>query len=242
MKVLSIDNPDKSLYRDYLGLIIAAAGGSSRFGPANKLLQYYLGIPLFVHSLLNFKSLCQPENLILITPREQLDEFRKYTKQFLPDCEVKFVIGGETRTMSVKNGLDALDDTIRYVAIHDAARPLAAADLLLQCLTKAEAIQGGAVPAKPVADTLRRVNERGILKETVSRDNLWRMETPQVFNLIALRDAFGRVIASQQNFTDDAAIMGHAGYPVAIVPHHQNNLKVTYPEDIAELPVERGLN
>lgn len=222
--------------RNDLGIVIAAGGASARFGSANKLLQHYLGVPLFIHSLSNFSTLCNPGNLVLVVPAGEIEEFKQCTGRFLPDCKVRLVPGGTTRTLSVRNGIDALNNNIGYVAIHDAARPLTTPELLLRCLTKAESIQSGAVPAKPVTDTLRKADENGILSETVSRENLWRMETPQVFKLASLREAFNLAVASRREFTDDAAVMQFAGYLVAVVPHLENNLKVTYPEDFAALP------
>jgi 2-C-methyl-D-erythritol 4-phosphate cytidylyltransferase/2-C-methyl-D-erythritol 2,4-cyclodiphosphate synthase len=139
--------------------------------------------------------------------------------------------GGAARALSVQAGLSALgtrpDD--EAVLVHDAARPFLSAahvEALLAALVGAQ----GAVPALPVADTLKR-SEDGSPLTTVSRDNLWRAQTPQAFRLKDLRAAYAAWPADAGEPTDDAAVIERAGGRVAIAPGDPMLMKLTYPED-----------
>ena len=214
-----------------LGIIIAAAGTSSRFGDSDKLLEKLSGLPVFLHSVRTFYGLCPQENLLIAVHPDKVEQYRNTAQKYLPDFAPRFIAGGKVRAESVMNALQELAPGTEFVAIHDAARPRADRALLEKCLEAAR-IHGGAIPAKPVVDTLKRTNTNGIINATVSRENLWRVETPQVFNLKQLLDANRKCADMQTEFTDDAAIMEAAGYKVVIVHNHADNAKITYPKDI----------
>jgi 2-C-methyl-D-erythritol 4-phosphate cytidylyltransferase len=214
-----------------LGIIIAAAGSSSRFGNGDKLLQLIDGIPLFLHSVRNFLEQCSPDNMVIVIQPGKKAEYEKVAQAYLPDYELSFIEGASVRDESVRNGLKALNPDIKYVAIHDAARPWTKADLLLKCLEKAR-LHGGAIPAKPVVDTLKRTGPNGKIIATVDRNDLWRVETPQVFELKKLLKANELAESREIEFTDDASIMEAAGYDVYVVMNPEKNTKITYSKDI----------
>jgi 2-C-methyl-D-erythritol 4-phosphate cytidylyltransferase/2-C-methyl-D-erythritol 2,4-cyclodiphosphate synthase len=138
------------------------------------------------------------------------------------------VTGGRTRAESVQAGLAAIAaGRNQPVLIHDAARPFvtrAHVDRLLAAL----AVADGAIPTLPVADTLKRGD--GLVDETVSRDGLWRAQTPQAFRLGKLKTAY-RLWPTGEEPTDDAAVMERAGGQVAMTPGDPMLMKLTYPED-----------
>lgn len=215
-----------------LGIIVAAAGSGERYGLKNKLLERLNGIPIFIHCLKCFIALCPPRQLILVVPRDEQQTFATAIAQFLPKAEIIMVEGGACRSQSIANGLRQLPLTVEYVAIHDAARPFATVELLEQCLATARQY-GGAIPAKPVTDTLKRVDENNQIIANICRNNLWRVETPQVFDVQKLRQAHQLVAIKGTEYTDDAAVMEVADFQVRIVKAPAINLKITYPEDIA---------
>jgi 2-C-methyl-D-erythritol 4-phosphate cytidylyltransferase len=217
-----------------LGIIIAAGGSGSRFGTGNKLFEDFLGLPLFLHSVKNFIPLCPNGNLILVAPKTELEKFDSLTRKYLPEAQIRFIAGGSVRAESVKNGLQALKAQTEFVAIHDAARPLASPELLIKCLETAK-LHGGAIPAKRVTDTLKKAVADGRITDTVPRKDLWRVETPQVFNLAYLLKAFTKAASCDREFTDDAAVMEYAGHHVYVVNNPDCNIKVTYQEDIVLL-------
>ena len=214
-----------------LGIIIAAAGTSSRFGGDDKLLEKLDGMPLFLHSIRNFYSLCPTENMIVVVNPEKLIEFKNIAETYLPEYQLRFVAGAKLRAESVRNGLTALLPQTKFVAIQDAARPWASSSLLKKCLVAAR-LHGGAVPAKAVIDTLKRTNKDARIIDTVRRDNLWLVETPQVFNLEQLLDANRQISNTDMEFTDDASVMEAAGYEVYIVCNQGKNMKITHRKDI----------
>jgi 2-C-methyl-D-erythritol 4-phosphate cytidylyltransferase/2-C-methyl-D-erythritol 2,4-cyclodiphosphate synthase len=141
------------------------------------------------------------------------------------------VAGGATRQDSVRAGLEALAaDPPDVVLVHDAARPVLPDGLvadLLEALTRAP----GAIPALPVADTLKRARN-GRIVETVSREELFRAQTPQAFRFAELLAAHRTGPAGA---TDDAALMEAAGHDVLLVRGDEDNIKLTYPEDLSRL-------
>jgi 2-C-methyl-D-erythritol 4-phosphate cytidylyltransferase/2-C-methyl-D-erythritol 2,4-cyclodiphosphate synthase len=142
------------------------------------------------------------------------------------------VSGGETRQISVCNGLAAIEDTDANVLIHDAARPFASPALVTRvadALMTAEAV----IPAVPVASTLKQANADGVITATVPRANLYAAETPQGFRLGLIRAAHQKAAAAGMEFTDDAAVAEWAGHEVRIVEGEATNMKITTAADIA---------
>jgi 2-C-methyl-D-erythritol 4-phosphate cytidylyltransferase/2-C-methyl-D-erythritol 2,4-cyclodiphosphate synthase len=141
---------------------------------------------------------------------------------------VRFVIGGATRRESVRNGLEALDGFDR-VLIHDAARPFLS-PAVIDALSRALDDHDGALPALPVADTLARGSDR--LGETVSRDGLLRVQTPQAFRHATILEAH-RAWPEDREATDDAQMVRALGHDVAIVAGDPMLEKITHPADFA---------
>ncbi|POF63464.1 Bifunctional enzyme IspD/IspF [Novacetimonas maltaceti] len=148
------------------------------------------------------------------------------------DC----VPGGETRQESVRAGLEALDrlpETQKpdLVLIHDGARPYVPAEVT-RAVIDALSAHAGAIPGVPVADTIKRVRD-GVITDTVPRTDLYRAQTPQGFRFGLLRDLHRGAAASDA--TDDAALLETAGHHVAMVAGSEDNIKLTYKEDLVRL-------
>jgi 2-C-methyl-D-erythritol 4-phosphate cytidylyltransferase/2-C-methyl-D-erythritol 2,4-cyclodiphosphate synthase len=143
------------------------------------------------------------------------------------------VIGGATRQASVRNGLEALaDHAPELVLVHDAARPFVAPDVIQRVIN---ACSGGlaAIPALPVSDTLKRVQQT-VVADTVGREDLVTAQTPQGFPFAALLAAHrSAAAAGKLDLTDDAAVAAMAGLAVRVVEGDRNNLKLTTPADFA---------
>ncbi len=142
--------------------------------------------------------------------------------------------GGATRQASVRAGLEALarlPDPPDIVLVHDAARPVIPPGTV-QALLAALDTHHAAIPALPVADTLKRARG-GETTETVPREDLHRAQTPQAFRFPTLLAAHRA--ATHDLATDDAALLEHAGHPTALVPGHEDNIKLTHPHDLARL-------
>jgi len=139
------------------------------------------------------------------------------------------VAGGATRSESVRNGLAAVPAEATIVCVHDAARPLASGELFAAVVAAVCAGADAAVPAVPVTDTIKVVDDTGAVVATPDRATLVAVQTPQAFRAGALR----RAHAAGREGTDDAALVEAAGGHVVTVPGEPWNLKITTPEDLA---------
>ena len=214
--------------RDNIAVVIVGGGASRRYGSGNKLLTLLKGVPLFVYSLRNLAACAAPGNLIFVVPSGQRELFAEAADRFVPELEITWVDGGNSRPESVRNGLGAVSLKQGVVAIHDAARPLADANLL-EALLQEMGELAGIIPGKPVTDTIKRCMPDRIIQETVDRTPLWRVETPQLFDVEKLRMAYASLGDAEP--TDDAGVMEMAGFPVKIYRNSEMNLKLTYPEE-----------
>jgi 2-C-methyl-D-erythritol 4-phosphate cytidylyltransferase/2-C-methyl-D-erythritol 2,4-cyclodiphosphate synthase len=142
--------------------------------------------------------------------------------------------GGATRQESVHAGLAAIERrSPAVVLVHDAARPFASGALIDRALA-AVGRTGAAIPAWPLADTIKRVDASGIVRETLDRAPLRAVQTPQAFAFAPLLEAHRRAAAAGRfDFTDDAALAEWAGLEVTTFPGEPGNLKITTPEDFA---------
>ncbi len=145
-------------------------------------------------------------------------------------------VGGAERAQTVLNGLRALESYAApddWVLVHDAARPCVRhADIDALLLAIAGHADGGLL-ARPLSDTVKRADHNGCCEETVARTGLWRALTPQVFRLVALRDALESAMAQGVEITDEASAMEYSGARPRLVPGHADNIKITVPEDLA---------
>jgi 2-C-methyl-D-erythritol 4-phosphate cytidylyltransferase len=213
-----------------LSAVIVAAGSSRRMG-FDKLTASLLGRPLVAHSLAAFDACADVGSIVLVCAGERMGEFEKMAAPFAKVREV--VPGGKERVDSVLAGVSALDDAApAFVAVHDGARPLITPSAISACYAAARET-GAAVSAEPVTDTLHRTDAAGLALETVSREHLWRMQTPQIVEtaplkalLLAARDAGAAV-------TDEISLLLRAGRKARVVENPDWNFKVTYPRDLA---------
>jgi 2-C-methyl-D-erythritol 4-phosphate cytidylyltransferase len=168
---------------------------------------------------------CSP--IVLVVPATHLDHARELASEY-PQLEL--VKGGASRQESVANGLQVVDADA--VVVHDAARPLAPPELVssvVSALDDADAV----IAAVPVDETLKRVDEGTRVIETIDRSVMWRAQTPAAFLTHVLKEAHRR--ADQDGFTgtDESQLVERVGGVVRIVKGNRDNLKVTFPEDLA---------
>jgi 2-C-methyl-D-erythritol 4-phosphate cytidylyltransferase / 2-C-methyl-D-erythritol 2,4-cyclodiphosphate synthase len=202
-------------------LIVAAGQGVRAGGTLPKQFALLGGRPMIAHSHAVLKAHPAIDEVLVVIGEGQDAALETALGP------VRFVIGGATRRESVRNGLEALEAD--HVLIHDAARPfvpVAVVDALLEALKADE----GATPALPLADTLARGD--AALGDTVPRDGLVRVQTPQAFRLAAILAAH-RAWPEDREATDDAQMLRHAGHDVAIVPGDPALEKITHAADFA---------
>ena len=225
-----------------LGVVIVAGGAGGRFasvgrgGAVSKLFASLPGdnTPLFVHSVRSFAGLCPEDALILVVRRDLSAEFADALSAAGLAGKARIVEGGETRSRSACNGLKALPESAEFAAVHDAARPFASADMLLNCLEAARKF-GGAVVAKRVVDTVKLADDDGFIVETVDRDRLWFVETPQIFRRADLLRGYEKAFAEGVNVSDDAGAAQLVGIRPFLVEWLGDNRKITFPKDLANI-------
>lgn len=209
------------------GAVVVAAGSSRRAG-FDKLSAHLAGQPVLLRSVSAFVSAgCSA--VVVVCPEKRWLDTGLATAIF--PVPVLRVDGGAERQDSVAAGLSALPAGTRWVAVHDGARPLITPEGILACYQAAQE-SGAAACAHPVVDTLKRAGAGGYsLPEKVSRENLWGMETPQIFDLQLLRRAYARVAEQGLVVTDEVSAMEAIGVPTRLVQVGAN-LKITLPGDL----------
>ena len=207
--------------------VIVAAGSSRRAG-FDKLTAPLAGVPVLRRSVDAFVA-AGAAAVVVVCPESRWVETGLATADF--PVPVSRVDGGAERQDSVAAGLAALPAGTRMVAVHDGARPLITPAGIAACLTAAEET-GAATCAHPVVDTLKRADAAGrSLPEKVSRENLWGMETPQIFRLDLLLQAYEYVKKHDLVVTDEVSAVESLGVPTRLV-QGGGNLKITLPGDL----------
>lgn len=195
--------------------IVVGAGGGERFGAPKQFLRL-AGTSVLDRAVGVAREAC--DGVVAVLPADT---------DWNPPEGVRTAIGGVTRSDSVRAGLACVPDDTDIVVVHDAARPLASRQLFTAVV---RAIAGGAdaaVPALPIVDTVKRVRDDTVV-ETVPRDGLVTVQTPQAFRARVLRAAH----AQQGAGTDDAALVEAAGGRVVVVDGERRNLKLTLADDL----------
>ncbi|MBE9008055.1 2-C-methyl-D-erythritol 4-phosphate cytidylyltransferase [Fortiea sp. LEGE XX443] len=214
-------------------LLIPSAGVGKRMGSnRNKLLLEVQSKPIIAWTLLAAEAASSINWIGIISQPSDWPDFKDILADLQLTKPVELIIGGTTRQESVYNGLQALPQDAEQVLIHDGARCLATPNLLNAC---AEAIChcGGLIAAIPVKDTIKVVDESGIIQSTPDRQHLWAAQTPQGFNVKLLKQCHAEGVRQGWEVTDDAALFERCGMEVRIVEGEETNLKVTTPQDLA---------
>ncbi|HJZ53649.1 MAG TPA: 2-C-methyl-D-erythritol 4-phosphate cytidylyltransferase [Gemmataceae bacterium] len=216
-----------------VAVIIPAAGQSSRFGGKEKKPFVTLdGRPIWQRSAELFWSRDDVTKVYLVIPPGDKESFRGRFGHLIAFANIQLVEGGAERFDSVANGLAAVPESVAFVAVHDAVRPLAPHSLIDAVFASANN-HGAAMPAVPVADTLKRVDPvTNRVTETIPRAGLWQAQTPQVFRREWLAEAYAKRGDQQAPITDDAQLVEATGHAVAVVPGSAANFKITTKEDL----------
>ncbi len=213
-------------------VVVVAAGSGTRLGIGDaKAFVPVAGELMLTRAIRTVFTLAEPTVVVVVAPAGRLDECRALVAAVAgPAVDLTAVVpGGADRHASVLAGLDAVPAGVEWVGVHDAARCLTPAAQFEAVFAAARSAGAGAVPALPVTDTVKRV-EDGVVVETVDRSALVGVQTPQVFPVGALRDAYAR---SQQSETDDAGVFQAAGGTVHTVPGDADAFKITTRWDLA---------
>ena len=213
-----------------VGAIIPAAGRGKRIGASvPKQFLEIQGRPLLHHTLTVFASCKLIDYVVLVMPRADVDEMGE---DWLNKYEIvrEVVVGGEQRQDSVYNGFNSLEKGTDIVVVHDGVRPFTTPQMIIATVEAAQQ-HGAAITAIPVSDTVKQAAD-GFVKQTVSRDGLWRVQTPQAFQCGLLQQAFKKAKKDSYYGTDEGSLVEYLGERVKIVPGSELNIKITRKEDL----------
>ena len=209
------------------GAVIVGAGSSQRLG-ADKVFLPLAGKPLLAWSV----DVCQNcellSQIVIVLNESNLDSGRNLVAERGWSKVVGVCLGGERRQDSVRQGLKELK-RCDWVVIHDGARPFLTLDLIRDGLEAARGT-GVATAAVPVKDTIKLGDDNEMVRETLHRQRLWAVQTPQVFRFDIITRAHGQVT---DEVTDDATLAERLGYEVKLYMGSYQNIKITTPDDLA---------
>lgn len=201
-------------------------------GAARKQYRTLGGLPLLVLSLKVLQRIESIREIILSVPESDRDYcWREIVNPFGLGKVAQIIAGGQRRQDSVRNGLFAISDPPDLVLVHDGVRPFIEEGLVESGISCAEHT-GAAVIAMPIHDTVKRVDAQRVIQETLNREELWHIQTPQVFRYDWLLKAHQRAQQENWEVTDDAALIERMGYPVSVVEGSCFNIKITRPDDL----------
>lgn len=214
--------------------LIVAAGQGERFGSKKQFMP--LGNhPLLYYATKVFNALPPVEEIILIVPAEDVKWVReKFTTEYAFKKISQVIKGGNSRGESVYLGLQALRAATEIVLIHDGARPMISQDFVLKIIEQTK-IKGACIPVLKATDTIKAVNEAGEICQTLPRQNLRHIQTPQGFKKDIICEAYQTQNFKRAEQTDDAGLLEKAGYPISTIAGLPYNVKVTVKEDFLML-------
>jgi 2-C-methyl-D-erythritol 4-phosphate cytidylyltransferase len=233
--------------------IVPAAGMGKRFGPGTKKpFQNLSGKPLIVWSLEALESVHEIGEIIPVLMKEDMEYGQRVFEEYGLRKVKKIAPGGKERQDSVYNGLKLVDDTRSIVLIHDGVRPLIEKDLIekgimemkrpVETSAKEDEAFDGVVLGVPVKDTIKEV-KAGFIRRTLKRESLYAIQTPQIFTIKKILDAYEKAAKEGFYSTDDSALLERYGGKVKVISGSYMNIKITTPEDlgIAEFLQNRSI-
>jgi 2-C-methyl-D-erythritol 4-phosphate cytidylyltransferase len=213
--------------------VLVAAGRGERLGEDRPKAFVRLGdLPLLAEPLRRLDESGWIDQIVLVAPPEWEEPAILLAEEIGASKVSACVPGGATRTESVRAGVAEVPEDAAVILVHDAARPLVSEDVILRVIAALGEGFDGAVPGLPLADTVKRVRD-GIIVETLPRDELVTVQTPQAFVAPVLRAALNRLgVESTQNLTDCASIVEANGGRIKVVEGDEKLHKVTTPADL----------
>lgn len=220
------------MHKQFIAAVIPAAGQGRRMNaPINKQYLTLNGKPILAHTLEVFEKSELIYEIILVVNENEFKICRHQVLKPNHFSKVKLVKGGQTRQESVYQGLKAVSAQADLVMIHDGARPLLQEAVIFQSILKTMEY-GAATVGVPAKNTIKMIDEKGMVISTPQRESLVEIQTPQTFKADLIRQAHEKALADGFVGTDDASLVEALPHPVKIVTGHYTNLKITTPEDL----------
>ena len=209
------------------GVIIVAGGTGTRMGTQLPKQFLILGEePILARTINTIHEALPAAEIVVVMAEQYVELWRNLAARF-EVARHKVTVGGKERFHSVKNGISALSEEVRTIAVHDAVRPLATKKMIIRLMLEAEK-HSAVIPVVAPVDSYRII--QGDSSRIINRAELRMVQTPQIFSAEALRKAYEQEFS--ELFTDDASVMEAAGHTIHLCEGEQQNIKITRPEDI----------
>lgn len=211
-------------------VIVPAAGSARRMEGVDKILAELDGIPILARTLKTLNQSHLVHEIIVVTRENLIVDLAKLCRTYDIDKASKIMVGGAQRSDSVLAGLREVREDADIIAIHDGARPFLS-EILLETVLKEGSRTGAAAPAVPVTDTIKRARN-GLVEKTLSREELWAVQTPQVFEANLIKTALEQAVSEGIAMTDDCSAVERLGMKVTLTLGSYKNIKITTPLDL----------
>ncbi len=214
--------------------IIPAAGAGARMGKGRpKQFMELNGKPLLTLTLKVFQEAKVIDSIIPVVSSEDIEYCRReIVERFRLDKVEKVVRGGDRRQDSVRLGIEASEGAWEIVMIHDGVRPLIQPSLIDKVAAEAR-VARAVITAMPAKDTVKRVDNEGLVERTYERKRIWLVQTPQAFRYEDIHRAHQQAFRENwEEMTDDALLMERMEIPVKVIKGSENNIKITTPHDL----------
>lgn len=208
--------------------LIVAGGKGLRMG--SDLPKQFIpidGRPVLMRTIEAFHRFDAAMQIIVVLPASQQSYWQELCRQYHFCIPFAVANGGDTRFHSVSNGLQLVSSTDGVVAVHDGVRPFVSQEVIARCFSLAETA-GAVVPVVDLVDSLRSITPQG--STSVDRKDYKLVQTPQVFQVALLKDAYSKPYRS--DFTDDASVVEAAGIRITLTEGNRENIKITTPFDL----------
>lgn len=213
--------------------LIPAAGMGRRMG--RTVAKQFLPLgdkPMLAHTLLAFQRASEIDEIIPILSKEDMEScLRDIIEQYHITKVKTLVVGGKERQDSVMNGLNKLEKDASIVLVHDGVRPFVTHEMIKESIDHARKGECVAVGV-PLKDTIKEVDDKQMVRNTLERSRLWAIQTPQTFPLKILKRAYEESYKRNAHGTDDAMLVERAGGKVRVIMGSYENIKITTPEDL----------
>ncbi|MCF6135849.1 MULTISPECIES: 2-C-methyl-D-erythritol 4-phosphate cytidylyltransferase [Thermoactinomyces] len=213
-----------------VGVVVPAAGMGKRMGTREpKQFLTFHGQPILIHTLALFESFPEIDEMVVVADQKEIGRTQKMIRGAGLQKVTHVVPGGKERQESVYLGLKKISTD--WVMVHDAVRPFVSHEAISRLLEEAR-MHGAAILAVPVKDTVKVVDDAGIVENTPDRKRLWAVQTPQAFRREVLLSAHEHFAGRETVATDDSMLVEEMGVDVRVVQGEYTNIKLTTPDDL----------
>lgn len=220
----------KTEQRNTCSAVIVAAGNAQRMG-ADKVMLELGCMPVLARTLLAFQNCDKIDEIIVVTRMEKVEEVASLCKKYGVTKAGKVIRGGKTRMESALAGVSEVRSNAKLITIHDGARPFVTDEVIRRTVDAAAAYMS-AVPVIRSTDTLKTIDEDGLIIGSVDREHTVRVQTPQVFNADLIKGALTKAVSDGLTLTDDCSAIEIMGIKTHTVDGDEDNIKLTTPRDI----------